>query len=210
MRIIAGRSRAAGCKAPAGAGVRPTSDRLRETLFNVLGAPVAGARVLDAFAGTGALGLEALSRGAAHVTFVDAIGARSACCDENVAACGVAECVCYHPRRFLGVRARRRGADGARSTRVCSIRRTTIAISTRVAAPRPRRSSRPGGLVVLEHSRRRDVARRGGPLRRTRVLAAGDSALSFYEPDRRRTDDADRTLWLHIPASPSTRARSIR
>ena len=66
MRIIAGHIEGtAGCRAPTGAGVRPTSDALRETLFNVLG-PIAstGARVLDAFAGTGALGLEALSRGA--------------------------------------------------------------------------------------------------------------------------------------------------
>ena len=80
MRIIAGQYRgralAAVGKGDAGAHLRPTTDRVRESLFNVLmggkyGDPITGARVLDLFAGTGALGLEALSRGGAHVTFVD-------------------------------------------------------------------------------------------------------------------------------------------
>jgi 16S rRNA (guanine966-N2)-methyltransferase len=63
---------------PPQAGIRPTPDRVRETLFNWLGPQVPGARCLDLFAGSGALGLEALSRGAAHVTFVetDAIAVR--------------------------------------------------------------------------------------------------------------------------------------
>lgn len=75
MRIIGGKHRGRALKAPSGQSVRPTSDRLRETLFNVLAHayddPVQDARVLDLFAGTGALGFEALSRGAAHVLFVD-------------------------------------------------------------------------------------------------------------------------------------------
>jgi 16S rRNA (guanine966-N2)-methyltransferase len=75
MRIIGGRFRGHALKAPHGAGVRPTSDRLRETLFNVLAHayadPVPQARVLDLFAGTGALGLEAMSRGASFCLFVD-------------------------------------------------------------------------------------------------------------------------------------------
>jgi 16S rRNA (guanine966-N2)-methyltransferase len=75
MRIVAGRFRGKALKAPADQSVRPTSDRLRETLFNVLAHgyedPVEGARVLDLFAGTGALGIEALSRGASFALFVD-------------------------------------------------------------------------------------------------------------------------------------------
>lgn len=96
MRIVAGRHRglhlAAVGKGDPGAHLRPTSDRVRESLFNLLlngahGDPVTGARVLDLFAGTGALGLEALSRGAAHVTFVET-GARAiALIRENVAKC---------------------------------------------------------------------------------------------------------------------------
>ena len=68
MRIVAGIWRGRTLKSPAWDGLRPTSDRLRETLFNILGPSIAGARVLDGYAGTGAIGIEALSRGAAHVT----------------------------------------------------------------------------------------------------------------------------------------------
>ena len=94
MRIIAGRFRGHALKTPSSYRIRPTSDRLRETLFNVLahsyGDPVHGARVLDLFAGTGALGLEAMSRGAAHALFVeDGVEARGLL-RGNVEALGVA------------------------------------------------------------------------------------------------------------------------
>ncbi|WP_425050893.1 16S rRNA (guanine(966)-N(2))-methyltransferase RsmD [Psychromarinibacter sp. S121] len=93
MRIIAGTMRglrlASVGKGDAGAHLRPTTDRVRESLFNVLsgghfGDPIEGAEVLDLFAGTGALGLEALSRGAAHVTFVDDGGKARALIRENI------------------------------------------------------------------------------------------------------------------------------
>src|SRR6187399_1529809 len=71
MRIVAGSWRGRTLKSPSWDGLRPTSDRLRETLFAILGPSVQGARVLDGYAGTGAIGIEALSRGAAHVTFVE-------------------------------------------------------------------------------------------------------------------------------------------
>ncbi|MGG7643201.1 16S rRNA (guanine(966)-N(2))-methyltransferase RsmD [Rhodovulum sp. YNF3179] len=96
MRIISGRHRgltlAAVGKGDAAAHLRPTTDRVRESIFNLLlnggyGDPVTGARVLDLFAGTGALGLEALSRGAAHVTFVDDGATARALIRENIARC---------------------------------------------------------------------------------------------------------------------------
>ena len=71
MRVIAGQYGGRRLVAPRGAETRPTSDRVREALFSVLGASVQGARVLDLFAGSGALGIEALSRGAASAVFVD-------------------------------------------------------------------------------------------------------------------------------------------
>ncbi|HEY8450065.1 MAG TPA: RsmD family RNA methyltransferase [Bacillota bacterium] len=71
MRIIAGEARGRPLRVPAGRKVRPTSDRVREALFNILGAAVVGRPVLDLFAGSGALGLEALSRGAARAIFVE-------------------------------------------------------------------------------------------------------------------------------------------
>src|SRR6187455_1481329 len=71
MRIIAGSLKGRRLLTPTWEGLRPTSDQLRETLFNVLAPRISGARVLDGFAGTGALGIEALSRGAAHVVFIE-------------------------------------------------------------------------------------------------------------------------------------------
>jgi 16S rRNA (guanine966-N2)-methyltransferase len=93
MRIVGGRLRGRKLAAPSVQAIRPTSDRLRESLFNVLahayGDPVTGARVLDLFAGTGALGLEALSRGAAFALFVDDGAEARALIRENVAALGL-------------------------------------------------------------------------------------------------------------------------
>jgi 16S rRNA (guanine966-N2)-methyltransferase len=93
MRIVGGRLRGRVLAAPNSAEVRPTAERLREALFNILvhayGDPVTGARVLDLFAGTGALGLEALSRGAIFVLFVDDGAQARALIRENVAALGL-------------------------------------------------------------------------------------------------------------------------
>ena len=94
MRIVGGRFRGRALAAPATRAIRPTSDRLRETLFNILehayGAPVAGARVIDLFAGTGALGFEALSRGAAAALFVDNGAEARALLRANLETLGVA------------------------------------------------------------------------------------------------------------------------
>lgn len=93
MRVVAGSARGLRLVAPAGSGTRPTTDRVREATFNALGSlgAVAGARVLDAFAGSGALGIEALSRGAVHCTFVEADRVARAVVEANLAATGLAE-----------------------------------------------------------------------------------------------------------------------
>src|SRR5215213_11407217 len=92
MRIVGGRFRGRALKGPASDSIRPTSDRLRETIFNILAHgyddPVSGARVLDLFAGTGAMGLEALSRGAAFALFVDESAGARGLIRENVEALG--------------------------------------------------------------------------------------------------------------------------
>ena len=84
LRIIGGRHRGRRLRFPAGVAIRPTPDRVRETLFNWLQPRIVGARVLDLFAGSGALGLEALSRGAAQVSFVEK-DRRAAAAIESVA-----------------------------------------------------------------------------------------------------------------------------
>ena len=119
MRIVAGRHRGRRIEAPEGLAVRPTGDRTREAVFNILtqgklqwrgpaeedGNPLAGARVLDAFAGTGALGLEALSRGAAAVTFMEEQAAALTACKRNIRAldegarCRVLSCDVLRPPR---------------------------------------------------------------------------------------------------------------
>src|SRR6476619_2210306 len=94
MRIVGGRFGGRALLAPKSQAIRPTADRLRESLFNILvhayGDPVTGARVLDLFAGTGALGLEAISRGAAFALFVDDGAEARALLRQNVEALGVA------------------------------------------------------------------------------------------------------------------------
>jgi 16S rRNA (guanine966-N2)-methyltransferase len=111
MRVIAGEWRGRPLKAPPGAATRPTSDRVREALFSILAARVPGARVLDLFAGSGALGIEALSRGAAHATFVDDAGAAIRAVEANLKTVRTAaEVRRTDALRFLGA-ARDRGAQ---------------------------------------------------------------------------------------------------
>ncbi len=97
MRIVGGRHRGRTISAPPGRDVRPTADRVRESLFNILehgcakpggGSPLTGAAVLDAFAGTGAMGLEALSRGASGAVFMENAAPALAALRANIAACG--------------------------------------------------------------------------------------------------------------------------
>ena len=91
MRIIAGTLKGRRIEAPDWPGLRPTSDRLRETLFNILAPRIEGARVLDAYSGTGAIGIEALSRGAAHVTFVEWDRRAQTLIETNLRKCGVSD-----------------------------------------------------------------------------------------------------------------------
>jgi 16S rRNA (guanine966-N2)-methyltransferase len=103
MRVIAGLYGGRRLQAPPGMDTRPTSDRVREALFSILGARVEDARVLDLFAGSGALGIEALSRGARAATFVDSAAAAVRAVQANLAAVGAeAQVVRAEARRFLG------------------------------------------------------------------------------------------------------------
>lgn len=176
MRVIAGTLKGRRLKPPTWDGLRPTSDKLRETLFNVLAARIAGARVLDGYAGTGALGIEAISRGAAHVTFVERDRRAQALIVENLAHCGVEGG--YAIIRASVARALAEPGpldpfdivllDPPYDEEAGAI---LIAAAGRLA---------PGGIVVLEHARRRASPESAGPLVRTRELVSGESALSFY------------------------------
>ena len=89
MRVIAGTQKGRRLHGPKGPGLRPTADRVKEALFSILGSRVAGARFLDLYAGTGAIGIEALSRGASSVTFVESNPSAGCILKTNLAACGL-------------------------------------------------------------------------------------------------------------------------
>jgi 16S rRNA (guanine(966)-N(2))-methyltransferase RsmD len=178
MRIIAGSLKGRRLKAPTWEGLRPTSDRLRETLFNILLSRVGGARVLDGYAGTGAVGIEAMSRGAASVVFVERDRRASVLLATNLEHCDLREgCVIIRAgfleaaRRMLTAASfdlvlldppyDERNFDGL------------LAAAARLVAG--------GGLVVIEHAGRRDSPGGNAELVRTRVVPSGDSALSMYE-----------------------------
>ena len=115
IRIIAGTLKGRRLASPDWPGLRPTSDKLRETLFIVLGPSVVGARVLDGFTGTGAVGIEALSRGASHVTFVDSDRRATDLVQANLLHCGLKEGYAIIRVDFAGIAARldNTGPDGA-------------------------------------------------------------------------------------------------
>jgi 16S rRNA (guanine(966)-N(2))-methyltransferase RsmD len=180
VRIIAGELKGRRLQTPKWHGLRPTSDKLRETLFNVVSARVAGARVLDLYAGTGAVGLEALSRGAAHVTFVDADRRAVALIEQNLRHCGVADR--YAIIRFRLVPEAPALPAGSFDLIVLDPPYDEPDLAAVVAATMSLIAL--DGLVVLEHARRRPSPELVGRLRRTREVVSGDSALAFYAQDR--------------------------
>src|SRR4026208_1836362 len=102
MRIVAGTLKGRRIEAPSWDGLRPTSDKLRETLFNVLTPRIEGARVLDGFAGTGAVGVEALGRGPRRVTFVERDPRAVALITSNLERCGITDRYAIIRVRFAG------------------------------------------------------------------------------------------------------------
>ena len=175
MRVIAGIYKGRRLKAPSWEGLRPTSDKLRETLFNILAPRIAGARVLDGYAGTGAVGIEALSRGAAHVTFVERDRRAQALIADNLAHCGVADGYAMIRAGVSRALADLQGASFDIMVFDPPYDEAADSILT-IAADR----LADGGVLVLEHARRRPAPRNAGPLVRTRDVASGDSELSFY------------------------------
>jgi 16S rRNA (guanine(966)-N(2))-methyltransferase RsmD len=183
MRIISGELKGRKLKAPTWTGLRPTSDKLRETLFNVIAGRVSGARMIDLYAGTGAIGIEALSRGARHVTFVDDDIRAVRLIEENLRQNGISDR--YAIIRFRLSR-RQHPSNLPRSLGAASFDLVVLDppydepdLAACVAFAEPLVAA--GGLLVLEHARRSPVPEHAGRLVRTRDLISGDSALAFYE-----------------------------
>ena len=176
MRIVAGSLKGRRLEAPSWEGLRPTSDKLRETLFNVLAPRIQGARMLDGYAGTGAVGIEALSRGAAHVTFVERDPRAAALIEANLERCGVSD-------RYAIIRARFAGTErppGAGAFDVIFLDPPYGAAGLAAALDAAEPLVGEGTLLIVEHAKRDAAPESKGPLIRLRLLTSGDSALAFY------------------------------
>jgi len=174
MRVIAGTFKGRRLEAPTWDGLRPTSDKLRETLFNIVAARVGGARVLDGYAGTGAVGIEALSRGAGHVTFVETDPRAAALVEANLALCGVERG--YTIQRGDVASVLRRLPAGAAFDLILLDPPYEVDAVTALEAAASVLS--PDGLVVLERATRREPEVPAA-LTRVRDVRSGDSTLTF-------------------------------
>jgi len=181
MRVIAGQYRSRRLKSVPGADLRPTSDRLRETLFNVVAREVPASVWIDVFAGTGAVGIEALSRGARQVYFIEAGKSAAALVRQNLASLGISEGFEVLEREaepglrlldsqgvvcdfcFLDPPYRMHGAYERTLGFLCASRLLGR-----------------GASVIAEHDKHFDPGERFGALQRYRKLKQGDAVLSFY------------------------------
>jgi 16S rRNA (guanine966-N2)-methyltransferase len=176
MRIIAGDLKGRRLGTPDWSGLRPMSDKLRETLFNVLGSRIVGTRVLDGYAGTGAVGIEALSRGASHVTFVDSDRRATELVEANLRHCGVNEGYAIIRVEFARVGPRLHATPFDIISLTPPYGAAEMATALETAAGLATAST----LVVVEHAKRDPPPAQAGSLVLTRDLVSGDSALAFY------------------------------
>jgi 16S rRNA (guanine(966)-N(2))-methyltransferase RsmD len=186
MRVIAGKYRSRLLKSLKGSALRPTSDKLRETLFNVLADRVTGARFLDIFAGTGAVGIEALSRGASDAVFIENHAPAAVLIRRNLESLAItsgAQVLALDARRAL--------------EKIVNKHRPTDAPFDFVFLDPPYAATEQydrvlgflgsapllgaGSLVIAEHRRTLELPQRIGRLLKTRILRQGDAALSFFQ-----------------------------
>jgi 16S rRNA (guanine966-N2)-methyltransferase len=184
MRVIAGKYRGRNLKSPPSMQVRPTSDRLRETLFNVIAPRIEAARFLDLCAGSGAVGIEALSRGASHITFVDRSRKMCGLIESNLDLCRVpeeeTEVILSEAVEFLRHSLSRENngwnivffdppydSDYLRVLEIFGSNASALLSE--------------GGVLITEHHHKNQLPEDIGNIRRKRILKQGDSTLSFYE-----------------------------
>lgn len=209
MRVIAGVYRSRQLTGPTGMATRPTSDRLRETLFNVLAQRIAGSTFADLYAGSGANGIEAISRGAAHVFFIENAAPAIVAIRSNLKSLGIESGFSIEPRKVSAFL--RKFAEANTKT---SENSAALAAKHEAAKEGPSKHHAaglgivfldppyadrkeyeitlsllggecaavlaPGANVVAEHLHRHPLAEAYGALSRTRVLRQGDAALSFF------------------------------
>jgi 16S rRNA (guanine(966)-N(2))-methyltransferase RsmD len=173
-------------KSPPSLDTRPTSDRLRETLFNVIAPRIEGTRFLDLCAGSGAVGIEALSRGAAHVTFVDRSRKMCGLIESNLDLCKIPEdetdVILSEATTFLRQAPSRELQpwdlvffDPPYANDYLSVLELFSNVESRLL--------KEDGLVIVEHHHKNALKDRIGDIIRTRILKQGDSSLSFFQQE---------------------------
>lgn len=181
MRIIAGEFRSRRLKSVPGMDTRPTPDRLRESLFSILSPEIEGKVFVDAYAGTGSVGLEAISRGAARALFIERSRPAAQVLNENIRMLGVgARAQVLHGKalRFLeGIRADIVFLDPPYEP--FKVYGEALAVLAETAVP----------LVIAQHASRAKLPETAGPLQTVRVVRQGDNSLTFY---RRAGDEQER------------------
>ena len=184
MRIIAGKYRGRNLKSPSSLQVRPTSDRLRETLFNVIAPVIADARFLDLCAGSGAVGIEALSRGASHVTFVDKSRRMCALVKANIDLCRIPEeeavVVQAEAPDFLA-RSRRQKLSPWDIIFFDPPYALDYSAVIELLGTHTGNLLTADGLLIVEHHHKNSLPEQVGSIIRSRTLKQGDSALSFFK-----------------------------
>jgi 16S rRNA (guanine966-N2)-methyltransferase len=198
MRVIAGTYRSRQLLAPAGEATRPTSDRLRETLFNILSPRIEGARFADLYSGTGAVGIEAVSRGARHVWLAEKSEAAIAAIRANLSALKITSGYTLEDRgtgrllERLAKAAQKAASPGSPAAGqqhqldLVFLDPPWEAATEYAATLQLLGSSHgsgllaPNALIIAEHSSKSPLAARYGQLIQTRTLKQGDAALSFY------------------------------
>ena len=197
MRVIAGTYRSRLLSAPPGTETRPTSDRLRETLFNILGDRVAGSQFVDLYAGTGAVGIEAISRGADHVFFAENAVPALKSLRGNLSTLGI--------RQGYAIEDRGSARLLERLTRLSEKidlvfldppyeeDRAYTSTLQFFASSAGQRVLAPDALVIVEHATRSPFTMPGqdGRLQQIRTLRQGDSTLTFYQVQQADEPDQD-------------------
>jgi 16S rRNA (guanine966-N2)-methyltransferase len=191
MRVISGKHRGRRLKGPEGLDLRPTGDRLKETLFNVFGARVSGSVVLDVFGGSGSIGIEALSRGARQAVFIEIAAAAYRLIRHNLGLCGIGS----------GFRIIQQDVFAALRSLAREDFKADIVFFDPPYDFKPykdlleitfnRNLLKQTSQVVIEHHRKAVLPESGSGYRRSRIIRQGDHVLSFYEEDRRQ-EEGDR------------------
>jgi 16S rRNA (guanine966-N2)-methyltransferase len=174
MRVIGGEFRSRRLKSLQGQALRPTPDRLREALFNVLATRLAGCTFLDAYAGCGAVGIEALSRGAERAIFIEKHRPAVRVIEENLKSLGMEERALVICGRALAHLERLQAGIVFLDPPYELEREYSQALQLL--------GEKPPNLVIAQHPVRLRLEETYGALHRTRILKQGDNVLSYFEP----------------------------